>query len=234
MTTIKNKSLLKIIWSVIEQLQNYVVTDDEPWDEEFLIDMANGFRSALIKEQIEQTKMISDSCYQTVSCLEIKCRDLDCTSNGVVIPSGDKEYYIEIPRLIGGIGWKDIRFLGTHDYKTQFSRKNIFGFNTSDGDIYGRSGCVYTVVGNEVKIKNLPTKGMKYVGLIGLLDNPMTACDWDDDNEYPLPNFMVQKLETLMLKQVLAVSGVKRDYNNNNLPEGVQQQAQVQNNSNNE
>lgn len=226
MTTSSNKSLKKIVWSVIEQLTNYNPTDDIPWKEEWLQDQAHVFRSALIKEQLDNTNNLDESYYQNVSCLEIKCRNITCLSGSETIDSGVVENYIEIPKLVGGIGLRDIKYLGTVDYKVPFIRKNLFGYNTSDGDLYNRTKTVYTVVGNEIILKNLPQKGTKYVGFIAILDNPTTACDWNDEKEYPIPNFLIQKLELLMLKQTLSVSGIRPDYVSDGLPGNTSQPVQ--------
>jgi hypothetical protein len=45
-----------------------------------------------------------------------------------------------------------------------------------------------TRMGDELWLKNLPTPGMKFVCLMSLLKNPTSACNWDNDNEYPVPS----------------------------------------------
>lgn len=231
---VQNKSLLKIIYSVQEQLSGFNVTDDTPYSEEFLKDLANVFRSALIKEEINQTKLVSDSYYQSMCCLEVICREQSCVSGSETVKSGSKQYYVELPKLIGGVGNNDIKYLGLDDYKNGFIRTNLLGFNTSDGDKYGRMRTRYMMVGKEAILKNIPTKGLKYVCLIGLLDDPTTSCLWDADVEYPLPNHLIVRLETLMLKQILSTYNIKPDLKNDGLPGNAQQNIKQSNQEGNE
>ena len=229
---VQNKSLLKIIYSVIEQLSGFNVPQTQPYDEEHLKDMINGFRSMVLKEEINQTRMLSDSYYQTMCCLEVICRNQSCVVGGETILSGSKQYYVELPKLIGGVGNADIKYLGLDDYKNGFKRVNLFGFNTSDGNKYGRLDPIYTVIGKEAILKNIPTKGIKYVCLIGILDDPTTSCTWDDDVEYPLPNNLIAKVEMLTLKQILSTYNIKPDLRNDGIPGNAQQNIPQQQNSN--
>jgi hypothetical protein len=171
-------------------------------------------------------------------CLEVECRKASCVINGQSVKSGTKEYYVELPKLVGGIGWADIKFLGLDDYKTNFVRKNLLGFNTSDGDYWGRNNALFTIIGKEAKLKNLPTAGLRYVCLIGILDDPTTACTWDADIEYPLPNHLIAKLEIIVLKQILSTYNIKGDYRSDALPgntlQNIPQQPQDNRRDNND
>jgi hypothetical protein len=75
----------------------------------------------------------------------------------------------------------------------------------------------YTIVGTEFKVGNIPTTGLKYVCLIGILSNPLDGkCYTATENDpYPVPNHIVHELELIAIKQLMSTLNVPPDVKNN-------------------
>ena len=187
------KTYLEIAYDIIDQVKGQINSDDSRLEEGWVIGQMNDVRAVLIKQEIDQKKALGDYFYQQTCCLEVKCKELECDG----IKSGEKQWYVELPELIGGIEWNDIKYLGLNDFKSSFERTSLVGFNNYEGNIYVGGKPAYNVIGNYdgdgmiAVLKNLPSAGIKYLCLIGVLSEPSSQCDDSLDNIYPLPDHLI-------------------------------------------
>lgn len=203
------KSLAKIIYSIKEQLSAYHVTDDTVYDDEFLADKIADVRSNLIYDE-QQKKSLSDGYYQQICCLEVMCEEKTCTINGVDVSSGDVTYYIDLPALNERVGDINIKYLGLTDMLTKFDQKSMDGFISLAGSPYTSGRPAYMRVGKRAYLRNLPTDGTRFLCIIGLLANPVNACDFsDEETPYPVPD--VFKLELIVKRDILSTYGISAD-----------------------
>jgi hypothetical protein len=209
-----SKTLPRIIESVREELSNYHLTDDFPMPYEYLVDKAIDAREALIKEEIDAGKTLDSRYYQKVCCLEVTCHREGCTVNGQFIPSGSVTWEVKLPKLISGVGWLSILYLGTDEFKKSFTRKEFDAWMNLSGNIWTSTNPTFAVVGNSAYLKNMPTSDFKYICAILLLSNPVDSCEWkEDENEFPVPSDY--KLQLLMVKDILSKFGVPKDKQDN-------------------
>lgn len=221
----------EIVYSIMEQLTGFTPSKDTRIPEEFIIHQMNNIRAVLIKEKFDQDKTISDSNYQLICCLEVKCDRIIC--NGV--DSGDKIYYVEFPKLMEGLENTSIKFVGTVEFggndpiRSHFDRYGFNAWTFSHKLPYVGKRPSYTIVGGyqagDTKIdktiallKNLPTAGLRSLCALILLDNPLEgSCNSDEtmNMEYPIPSHMRYKLEMLVLQQILSTMNTPSDDINN-------------------
>ena len=202
------KPLKNIVYTIKEELSGYHITDDSLFTDEYLIDKINGVREVLIAEQFKEGG-IDGQFYQTLCCLEVKCHTQGCTLNGKFYKSGSTYFYIDLPALIMKVGMKNIMYFGLDDYYTQFTRMSFDGYMSSNSALWTGRMPTYTVVDGKALMKNIPTPGLKYICIMALLSNPVDACNWDDNQDYPVPD--IYKLELLVKKDIMSMYGIVGD-----------------------
>ena len=204
------KSTLKVAYSIIEGVTNRINSDDNRIDEEWVIDKMFDIRAILIRQEFERGRLSGDF-YTRKCCLEIECRDVVC--NGV--HSGVQEYYVELPTLVSGLGWANISYLGLVDWKTPFDRLTTSEYMSLDFNEWTHNRPSYYIINNEAIITNLPTTGTKYLCISGIFANPQTICDWDNEEDFPLPDHLIHQLELIVKKDILSSYGIPVDPINN-------------------
>lgn len=196
------KTLTRIVHSIMEKYSQYKPTDDLELPPEFLIDKINDIRATLIRDEYNNGT-IDEKYYQKLCCLDITCEENGCTIGGEFITTGSSISIVELPPLITDVDWNEIIFLGSPEFQ-KYHRKTLDAWISNEGNPFTNGMPIYTVVGNQVYLRNKITQGMKKVCGVFLLSNPVDACDYDKDvDNYPIPS--EYKLELLVLKDLLSV-----------------------------
>ena len=201
---------LEIVYSILDQVKGQAPTDDVLLEESWIIAQMNQMRALLIKSEYERIKGLSDEFYQSVCCLEVKCREIECGGYG----SGDKQFYVELPEMPGGIMWADIKYLGLTDFKTGFERLSLTGWQNRDGNYYSYNMPGYMIMTDPTDsnkqnaiLTMSPTSGLKYLCAIGVFKNASGLCDAVlQDEIFPIPDYLVHQLELLVIKQIGATT----------------------------
>jgi len=139
-------SLKTIVYSILEAVYAYKLTDDIDISEEYVKKKVNDVNVRLIEEASKQGENL-DNYYQKICCVEVKCEQTSCEINGVQMPSGDVVWYADIPALNSKIGYKNIIYLGDASMDNGWKRTSFTGF-MSKGILDWTKGPLYTVVGN--------------------------------------------------------------------------------------
>jgi hypothetical protein len=218
-----SKTLPRIIESVLEELHNFHVTDDNEIPYEYLVDKAVDMRQTLLKEEFNARKgLLDQGYYQRVCCLEVECHRQGCTVDGVFIPSSSIVWEVKLPPLIKGVGWKDILYFGTDMFKSGFTRMTFTNWSEIEGNLYSGTMPAFTMVGNSLMLKNMPASDLKFLCAILLLSNPVDACNWQEDtSEFPVPSDY--KLQMLMKQDILASYGIPKDKQHDGTDLGLMQ-----------
>lgn len=218
----------QIIFSIKDQCTGKIPSDDTRLTDSWILYKMNNVRALLIKESIVSSGIVDESYYQLKCCLQVKCDNIECGG----VDSGMVTYYVEMPKLMEGIGWKNITYFGTVEFPKykrglhmNFDRYSYRGFlgleyqewigkRPSFTVIGGYKDGDTTVDGNLAMIKNLPSSGIKFVCVNGIWANPEEAvCEEEDimDVEYPLPDYMIHRLEMIVIQQILSTEVVPGD-----------------------
>jgi hypothetical protein len=218
----------KIVFSIKEQCTGKIPNDDTRLIDDFILHQMNVVRAILIREDIVSKGSLDSSYYQMKCCIEVLCDNISCGG----IDSGQVMYYANLPKLIEGVGWKDILYFGTAEFPKRneglhknFDRYNFKGFLAMEYQEWINRRPSYTIVGGyqdgdtSIKgtvamIKNLPTRGMKNLCVLGLwADVEDGFCETEDfmASEYPLPETLVHRLELIVVKHILSTEPVPGD-----------------------
>lgn len=220
------KPLKNIVYSIKEELSGYKITDDTLFEDDYLIDKINGVREVIINEQF-RTMYIDPVFYQQMCCLEILCDEMGCEVGEEFYRSGHKQYYVKIPPLINKVGFSNILHFGLDDMLTQFNRTTIAGYISSDGALWTKKSPIYVVLSDKILIKNLPNPNLKFLCMVGLLSNPTKACNYDENEDYPVSD--TYKLEMLVKKDIMSMYGIVGDeLNDARDMKGILKQAESQ------
>jgi hypothetical protein len=205
-------TLAEIGFSIRNQAKGYFSSDDERIDIELIYKMVHQIRATLIKNLLREKRTIDNNFYQEICCLEVQCRNITCAG----VDSGEVEYYVDAPSL-EDLGGHEVIYFGTADKRTEFSSRNYMGKLYGNYSAWTGNKPYYTIVGTEFKIGNIPTTGLKYVCLIGILSNPFEGKCYSltENDPYPVPNHIVHELELIAIKQLMSTLNVPPDVKNN-------------------
>ncbi|MCK9577632.1 MAG: hypothetical protein M0R51_17130 [Clostridia bacterium] len=199
----------KHIAMIEEHLQAYKPTDDFSIPRKLILSYMNMIRSALIRQM---KGAINSSYYQLVDCLEVRCLERGCSLGGYTIKADDLKY-IELPLLVSDMSPDDIKYLGGADLNSKATYLGIDGFMNLEYSKYTSKMFHYTQIGQKILLQNLPDENMKVLTGILLLDNPVDACNWDDETIYPCPSDY--RLQVLTIQHILSAYNIYPDEFNN-------------------
>lgn len=195
------KTLKQHVDSVYEAIYGFHMSDDSELPTEYVRDKIIDVNVRLVQDHYKSGLSL-DGLYQHICCIEVECVQNSCVIDGVTVLSGTVMWKAEIPNLVQSVGDKNIAYLGTDDWKNNFTRVSMPGFIAGNKFDWTK-GTLYTVVGNVIYFKDLPTTGIKLLCMSGILTNPTTACNWNSDTSiFPTPD--PYKLELLVKKDILA------------------------------
>lgn len=210
----------ELIYSVIEDVKGYNVTDDNLLHPDLIASLLNSIRMTLIGQE----KMLHSSYFQRYPCLEVKCEKGSCVVDGLRV-YGDKIYYVDPPPILQSLGKASISFLGSEGFKVRYSEIDITQFDKSDHMPYGLNNKFFARVGGRIFLKNYNPDDGKKLLLIALFSDPrdVLTCIEGDDIEYPVPS--EYKLRIMAKKDILSSLGIPGDINDD-AADIVQQQKQ--------
>lgn len=206
-------TLNEIAYSIRNQLTGFVSSDDERIDIELIYKKVRDVRSLLIKEEYELKKFLDPALYQRIECLKIKCKEFECEGK----KSGEFEYYIDLPKAETYMNDRAIRYLGTADLKTPFVHRPVQGLSVINYNRWTAHSPSYTRLDDKAILNNIQ-KDLCFVSVVMVKEDPLESLDehiCKADDEYPLPGYMIHKLELLVIKQFAATLGIKPDETNN-------------------
>ena len=202
------KSLDKIVYTIKNQLTGHAPADDSRLGGEFIEDQILDVRSILIKDSFIADRYLNDDYFQHYDGLLIETVKQE-------MPSGISDEYPELfsvlPALVTGVGFSNIKYLGTQDGRHSFTRLSMSGFISTDGRQFTSEESFYTVNGAKAQYKNLPNLGMTYAKMIAVVYDPRVVPNFDRTLEFPVPAGMIHKLELIVLKQMLSTLGIPPD-----------------------
>lgn len=219
-----SKSLAEVGYSIRNQVKGYFSTDDERIDIQLVYDKAWDVRSLLLKDEYRQFKKINDQDFTSECCLKVECREMICDG----INSGEKEFFVKIPKVEASLGYDAIKYFGPVSKKAPFRRTNYQGHLYSSFEKYTGKAPSFTLIDDEAILSNMPTDGLKFVCLIGVLEDPRDICDENDP--FPIARHLVHKLEMLVIQQLMSTIQIGPDEHNDgrdDSPEPLQKQSRV-------
>jgi hypothetical protein len=203
------KTLQKVIDSIKVDLK--VFSDDDLLSDldEFIADKCHSIRESLIREEFEQKKFVDDKYYQFSNCIEVVCERNTCVLNGLTITMPFVIWKANLGKLMSGVAFNDIKYLGTGDFSQPFSRLSFESFALADGSgIYTANEPSFTIVGETALLKNLDEKTRLLWGVL-LHSNPLDSCSYSQAQAYPVPS--EYKLELLVKMDILKSWNIPTD-----------------------
>jgi len=207
-----SKTLNEIAFSIRNQIEAHIDSDDIRIAPEFIYKKIDDVRSALLNDEFKEKKYLDPTVYMFFN-IEIQCRKIVADDED----SGDTEYFIEMPQVEAFLGESAIKYIGLLDKKTPFARRSFSGQLFAAYNHWTHHVPTITrfdeYQGKQIAIiENLPTDGLKYAGVLCVPENPSNFCR--EDERYPIPSYMIHKLELIVLKQLMSTLQIKPDERN--------------------
>lgn len=223
------KTLNEIVYSVLESLSGFHLTDDFRISPIYIEKLAASIRESLIRDELKQGNLSSEY-YQLYPCLKIRHEDANCLDNGAGATQWSG-YTAVVPNLVSGIGDSNIIHMAVGETVYSPVRPESFFGRMKYG--YGRFINAYTLLGNKVYFKGIAydnKDGCDKIGMmIALFSDPMSVVDCGveyENMQYPVPSDY--KLEVLIKKDILSVYGIPFDNINNTVDDtNVQKQVRA-------
>lgn len=205
--------------------------DDKLADaDEFIADKIHSIRESLIREEYDQRRYVDDKYYQFSNCIEVVCVKNTCVLGGITITTPFTLWTATVGKLMSGIAFNDIKYLGTGDFSNPFQRLPFESFALHEGSgIWTSDMPSYTLVGETALFKNVDPKTRLLFGVL-LMSNPIDACSYSVEQAYPVPS--EYKLELLVKKDLLQTWNIPTDILNDargTLPSQPQRNVQENN-----
>jgi hypothetical protein len=204
-------TLEKIVESLIKQIKPNI-NDDVIISEEWLIDMINQSRSAmLIKKYVANENFIN--YYQEIELnVELKQK---AEINGVEFEFETEIGVVNIPSLVTRIGNKNIDYFGSMMLNTKMIDYVMFNeFITYDYHRFGGNMPCYTLRSDTIMIRN--PKGMKKWLLRALFGSPNDVPGYSySESMYPIDESDLRQLEIILFQHIAPKLGMPIDMLNN-------------------
>ena len=201
-----DKSKKEIVYSIMEGLNSYNISDDTVFDEDHISYQVDAARVSLIKEEWTSHKL-GETYYQGMECIKVECHADGCYIKDFgYIKSGDVTYFAEIPGLIPFINYDEIKYLGEIGWRNNFHRVPFSTFIKGVTGIWTAGKPIYTVMNSKVLFRNLPSDGIKRLSMLAILETPENACEFDYKTKYPVSDPL--KIEIIVIKNLLSRLGI--------------------------
>ena len=207
------KTYRETIYSIIEFVSGFHVTDDNPLDEVLVAKKMDDVRAMLIEQDFRQTGKVNDLFYQQTKVKIEKDPRVKIDKENTEEQWNERkevfQFYIDFPELLPNIEWENIKFLGSEGFEIKYNRRNANEF------LYKRrwSGEMidFTLIGpSRALVRNEYTK--RDIFILGVFKSPMDIPEMTWDSMYPVPNPF--KLEMIVKQDILAGMGIKSDEKN--------------------
>jgi hypothetical protein len=194
-------SLYQIVEEIIIDLQQLISLEYLVTVKEYIADKCDSMRETLIRDELVSRKYIDDGFYQFITCSEVNCLSNICVINGIEIKSNTDIFLVSLSPLVTGLMRRELKSVMSQSMENTFMRVNFSNFINYKPQ-YSKPGPLYTIVGNNMYLKNLPTKSTKFISYLGIHQKPSTVCNYKDTDPYPVPSSY--KLKLLVKQDILS------------------------------
>lgn len=204
------RTLAAMTDSVFQQLEGGWMSDDTRLSYDLVRDKILRVRAELIgKVFASRIGILPDSLYQRC-CIELTC--IEQCSSGLYRLSG------KVPGLLGLIGDRSIRFVGTVEGKS-FERRRTSGKRYELYQPLATINTSYRITGDDIELYDAPL-GLGIAVVEAILADPSTCppCVDDDQLIVPLPADMLDAVEVQSLKELEQLWLMPRDKRNDSSP----------------
>lgn len=190
-----------MVEELVVDLRHAIPLKDLVKQKEWIADKMDGIRETLIRQEYNQKGKLDDRYYQMIDCTQISCLGRSCEINGQTVTATTDIYSGSLPGLVPGLMDKDIKFVSDAGIQHTATRMNFKGFVKAKLQYVDDPFC-YSIIGSTIYLKNLPTDGLKFISMAGILTKPSTACNWKSTDLYPVPS--AYKLKLLVKQDILS------------------------------
>lgn len=202
------KPLDKIVSTIRNQLTGHLPTDDTRLEGELIEDMILDVRAIVIRDFYKSNYFLEDSFFQIHNAVEVKSINVSPVEG---LEEENPELYSDVPVILSGVGFANVRYFGTIDNRNSFARLSTSGFNVTEGKLFTRNGPYYTISGNKITLKNLPNLGIKYLRMIAIFYDPRKVYGFNPLLDFPVPDSMIHKVELITIRQLSSTLGIPPD-----------------------
>ena len=198
--------LRNIIYGIWEEVESYGITDDSPLTYPLIKDKVISVNNTIIKDTWRK-KLPIDMCYSIDPSVEVTCFKDSVVVGGITFTSRRPMYKATLPAFVPEIDWDDISYFGMQGLAGGMTRRTLYGYMASEGNVWTADYPIYTIIGNEAIMKNLPTKGFTLATLVSIREDPTTISTWDSNDEQDFPTPSLLKLQMLTKIEILKSLG---------------------------
>jgi hypothetical protein len=202
------KTLKKLVYSILEEVSNWEITDDNPISLPWIEDQIISQNHSLIREAYNNRR-IDEYLYQLDEKLEIKQMDKSFVIGDIPISNKTNFCYVDIKTPLTGLRGKEIEVVTYIGYTVSFLRTSIRRLLRKSSGYYSLDKPKYAVYGDRLLFRRDSVKGMKYISISAIWTDPRVVSSWDPDKSFPTPS--EKKLELLTIQHIAQAGGFPMD-----------------------
>lgn len=187
-------SINAIASRIFNEIEGGWIYDNSRINIRMLEDKVHATRAKLLGERYGKKIGAIPGQYYALCCIDFVC--VDACDNP---ESGVKILRATIPPLIGSIGRKAIRYIGTVDRKTSFEWRSSYEANDYTSFLpfaSTRKDPYVLITGDKADLYNPPTYNLKKAVIIGIFGDPTACGDCEDkDKRYNIPEDHISDIE---------------------------------------
>ena len=203
----------EICYSIKEKVHNYNLTDDAYITDSYIYYLMNVYRALLSRDNL------TTDYYQMNCCVPVKCDSIKCkTDNGILLDSEEDIFYADVSELLNP---NSITYVGSAAFSNRrglrdsISIANFQEWLSIEESDWTRDYPIATFIRsfidgdsnlkNILLLKNLPTNGVQRLCVNAAYANPFdNLCNDELDKfHYPMPTDKINKLELLVVKDII-------------------------------
>ena len=199
-------TLEKIVESIKLQLKPHI-TDDVILHDDWLIDIINQSRSALLRKLYLSGDNFSSFYQSCTLTAQNKYNQDNIYKYNIIV--------LKCPKIIGTIGKRNIQYVGSVDYSTtNIQYVEVENFIAHDDHRFGSKEACYTLINDEILIRN--TSGQTQWNVIALFTSPNDVPGYDyKETAYPIDESDLRTLEIITFEHLAPKLGLPVDLLNN-------------------
>jgi len=222
-------TLERLVESIKMQIKPHI-TDDQILSEEWLIEMINHSRSALLRKIYVSGESLTPF-YQVFKSLSEESSSIQ-VSEDTIIPFKFAMEIINCPTILGSSGKKNIQYVGSEDYSmVDIHYVEFEEFISYQLHRFGDSMPCYTLFSDRILVRN--SRQQKKWLVRAIFSRPQDLPEFDySTSRYPIDEANARQLEIITFQHIAPKLGLPVDLLNNGQDETknapVRQQPQQQ------
>jgi hypothetical protein len=202
------KTLNKIVYSILEAVSNFEITDDSPFSPLWVEDQVITQNHTLIRKA-QTERRIDEMLYMTDEKLPVHVFDKVSSIAGIPVSNCNRFSYVDINTPLTGLKGAEIDLVSNTGYSIIFKRTSIRELIRDSSGYYSLNRPSYAILDNTLVFKTSGLAGLKFISMSAIFNDPRLVSSWNEDDIFKTPS--EKNLELLTIQHIGTALGMPMD-----------------------